>query len=127
MKPKGLQTQIHAEDGGGILVIGLAMALVFICTAGVIWAFKQPTPLPGNKVVTYAVPPVSYIPGCMAANFIPKSAQDAEIVSGSWLVVSADQYLYISQLVKDKKAEIVHKPTKVCDGEPTDEWYWRMK
>lgn len=33
MKPKNMkQTQMHPDDGGGILVIGLAMALLAICT-----------------------------------------------------------------------------------------------
>lgn len=127
MKPHGMKkTQPRPDDGGGILVIGVAMTLLFVIIGGFIWAIRTPTPLPGNKVVTYPVP-TSYIPGCMASNFIPRSAQDAEIVAGKWSLVPSDQYLYISQLVKDKKAEIVHKMTKVCDGIPTGEWYWKKK
>ena len=121
MKPKNMkQTQIHADDGGGILVIGLAMALLFLVVSGFLWAISMSEPLPGTKTITY-----EGIPGCMLSDKATHFPETITVDNKTWTTLSYKQYQQIGFL--DGKAEWMTRPMLVCDGKEKLFWYWREK
>ena len=55
------QTQIQSDNGGGILIIGLAMALLFLIVGGFLWAVRKPKLLPNNvQVECTIIQPYAY-------------------------------------------------------------------
>ena len=121
MKPKNMkQTQLHADDGGGILVIGLAMALLAICIGGFLWAISKPEP--GNKTVIY-----EGIPGCMLSDKATHFPETIVVDDKTWIAMPDKQHQRIGFLVRDGKAEWMTRPMLVCDGKETLFWYWREK
>ena len=119
MKPKNIrQSQIHTEDGGGILVIGLTTALLAICIIGFLWAISDP----GNTTVTY-----EGIPGRMLSDKATHFPETIVVEDKTWIAMPDKQYQQIGFLVRDGRAEWMTRPMLVCDGKETLFWYWRKK
>lgn len=121
MKHKNMkQTQSHPDDGGGALIIGVAMALLVICIIGFLW--KISTPETGTTTVTY-----EGIPGCMLSDEATHFPETIVVEDKTWIAMPNKQHQRIGFLVRDGKAEWMTRPMLVCDGKETLLWYWREK
>lgn len=104
------------------------IGLVLFCLAAVVflaWCGRQASTEMALIAAVKNTGVETGVPGCTAANELPYGTKQIHIAADAWRIIPEARRQQIGFLVWDGKADWTHEPMLICDGKPTDVWYWR--